>query len=117
MAGANGSRRPRGPHALDLTCFTISTDGCWLWNGQPDKDGYGKICFYGSRMRAHRAMWEFCFGQIDDGLLVLHSCDTPATPAEFSKKKSRLILACAERRFTMSSAVSHGRTFPNAPGT
>jgi len=48
-------------------------DGCWLWKGLKDQDGYGGFDHY----RAHRLMWIVIFGQIPITLQVLHHCDNP----------------------------------------
>lgn len=53
----------------------VKGDGCWLWSGPLDKDGYGK---YGSKRRPHRVAYELANGPIPAGLYVCHSCDTRA---------------------------------------
>lgn len=57
---------------------------CWEWvNGSYYKnpwtgaDTYGCISFNGKRQGAHRASWYLHFGDIPDGLFVLHTCDNP----------------------------------------
>lgn len=47
--------------------------GCWIWGGSFTHNGYGRI----GDKRAHRLSWSFENGPIPEGLLVLHSCDTP----------------------------------------
>lgn len=48
--------------------------GCWLWQRQTDRDGYG-ISFAGkSRKRAHRAVYEERVGPIPDGMELEHDC-------------------------------------------
>lgn len=54
-----------------------SEDGCWLWAGQVDKDGYGRVTYLGEQGRAHRKSYELTCGPIPEGLMVLHSCDNP----------------------------------------
>jgi hypothetical protein len=55
--------------------------GCWLWTGAVDKDGYG--VFHGvydgvDYGRAHRYSWAFhSQSHIPSGMYVCHSCDTP----------------------------------------
>ncbi len=54
-------------------------DGCWLWTGQLDRDGYGTITGRGMKpVKAHRLSWELAHGRSPGKLWVLHSCDTPA---------------------------------------
>ena len=50
--------------------------GCWLWIGAYLKSGYGRV---GRRSRrAHRVSYAAFIGQIPDGQVVCHRCDTPA---------------------------------------
>ena len=53
---------------------------CWLWTGHITKQGYGQICLGGHQgvlIYVHRASWLIHYGSIQDGLYVLHHCDTP----------------------------------------
>ena len=56
----------------------VRGDGCWGWNGTPDRQGYGFVTVRGRHVRAHRFSWERANGPIPDGLCVLHKCDTPS---------------------------------------
>lgn len=57
------------------------TDGCWIWQGGRDTDGYG--VFMGEVMgtvlrRAHRFSWSFHNNRtIPPNMEILHSCDVP----------------------------------------
>lgn len=55
-------------------------DECWLWAGSTRHGGYGSLRGEGSRtcISAHRYSYEQHKGQIPDGTVVCHSCDTPA---------------------------------------
>src|SRR4029077_20972173 len=53
-------------------------DGCWLGTAAvAGKGDYGYFGFQGKIQRAHRVSWILTFGEIPDGLFVLHKCDTP----------------------------------------
>lgn len=52
--------------------------GCQLWTRAYDSYGYGSLGFRGRSLRAHRLSYETYVGPIPNGLLVCHSCDTPA---------------------------------------
>lgn len=56
------------------------TDGCWLWRGALDHDGYGKFWIKGRNPHAHRAAYELTYGPIadDDPRQVCHTCDNRA---------------------------------------
>jgi hypothetical protein len=51
---------------------------CWLWTRSKTPDGYGvsyRGPIKGSTTSAHRVAWEITYGDIEDGLNVLHKCD------------------------------------------
>lgn len=50
------------------------TDRCSNWTGCC-YDGYGLFSINGKSIRAHRVSWFIAYGNIPDGLLVLHHCD------------------------------------------
>lgn len=52
--------------------------GCWTWHGTGDRDGYGHIGVGGKTRLAHRVSWQLHYGNIPDGLFVLHHCDNPS---------------------------------------
>ena len=54
--------------------------GCWLWIGDTNEHGYGRVWISDSPRKftyAHRLAFELTVGPIPDGKSVLHSCDTP----------------------------------------
>jgi hypothetical protein len=56
-------------------------NGCRLWIGAPDKDGYGRFSIGWAPQiwyRAHRYGYTQLVGPIPPGLHVCHSCDIPA---------------------------------------
>lgn len=60
--------------------YVVCGNGCWLWSGHVDKDGYGRIR-QGSKseplLRSHRVSYELYVGSIPPGMMVCHSCDNP----------------------------------------
>ena len=55
------------------------TGPCWEWKAYRDRDGYGRFLFEGQAgFLAHRASYTMAYGQIGDGMLVLHRCDNPS---------------------------------------
>lgn len=70
MAGSTVKKR--------FLSFTTKTTSCWLWNGNLDKDGYGRIFVAGrGKVRAHRIAFELYKHKIPKKLLVCHKCDNP----------------------------------------
>lgn len=53
-------------------------DGCWLWTGHIQVNGYGLASYRGKTTMAHRASWMMENGPIPKGMLVCHHCDTRA---------------------------------------
>lgn len=51
---------------------------CWLWTGARSAGGYGQIRIANRLHWMHRLMYEWAFGPVPDGLIVMHACDTPA---------------------------------------
>lgn len=50
--------------------------GCWNWKGcAPKNPGYGQFRTNMKLIRAHRASWIIHFGEIPNGMFVLHKCD------------------------------------------
>lgn len=49
--------------------------GCWEWQGVRSTQGYGSIRFGKKPYPAHRVAWELLYGEIPEGMLVLHKCD------------------------------------------
>ena len=51
-------------------------DGCWVWQGHLDKDGYAKFVQYTKykSTRAQRIAYELCIGPIPEGFVTDHTC-------------------------------------------
>ncbi len=56
-----------------------SPSGCWEWQGMRNEYGYGRLARGGAHrtplLLAHRVSWTLAFGDVPDGLCVLHRCD------------------------------------------
>lgn len=50
------------------------TTGCWVWQRQIDKKGYGVWTLKGRHHRAHRVMFERMIGPIPEGTEPDHKC-------------------------------------------
>lgn len=53
-------------------------DGCIVFTGPLDKQGYGRILHRGEKRLVHRVSYEIFVGEIPDGLQVHHTCENRA---------------------------------------
>ena len=51
---------------------------CWLWQGGKGEKGYGRFTVGGRMEVASRVSYAIHKGPIPSGMIVCHSCDTPA---------------------------------------
>jgi DNA-binding XRE family transcriptional regulator len=59
--------------------WEVSENGCHICTSHPkDKNGYPKLKMFRKAVRANRLIYKNNFGEIPDGLFVLHKCDNPA---------------------------------------
>src|SRR6185369_15101616 len=58
--------------------YTVSTNGCWLWQRAITTAGYGSVRFNGETAYAHRMVYERHKGPITPGLVLDHLCRNPA---------------------------------------
>jgi hypothetical protein len=67
---------------LDRLSIPEPNSGCWLWLGNLKSDGYGHmiVTIDGSwkKRGAHRVSWTAHYGEIPEGMSVLHRCDNRA---------------------------------------
>lgn len=68
-----------------LYARVTKTDGCWLWTGPVDDDGYGQFHLSrnptigsATRRRAHRVAYELDHGPLPSDTVLRHRCDNPA---------------------------------------
>ena len=63
-----------------LEQIEIRKQGCWLWTGKPNADGYGSIRTGPTgapSVHASKASWIVNVGPVPEGQWVLHKCDNP----------------------------------------
>ncbi|MNI38275.1 hypothetical protein D3C73_924080 [compost metagenome] len=58
--------------------FRVDGNGCFLVTShRTNKDGYAYFRYNGRQQRVHRLVYQECFGEIPNGLVVRHKCDVP----------------------------------------
>lgn len=61
-----------------LTNKSHTEDGCLIWDGYVNRDGYGKGTLMGTGYLAHRLMYEAYYGKkIEPAQVIMHTCDKP----------------------------------------
>ena len=53
------------------------TNGCWIWLGGTDKDGYGTFSVNRVNQRAHRYSYMLAGNTLTDDQILCHTCDVP----------------------------------------
>lgn len=51
---------------------------CWIWTAAKKRRDYGGFVLHGKGRYAHRVSWQITYGDIPDGMNVLHHCDNPS---------------------------------------
>jgi hypothetical protein len=51
---------------------------CWIWTGRRNAHGYGRVKLDGREPYIHRLVYEWTFGPVPAGQVVMHACDTPS---------------------------------------
>lgn len=52
----------------------VDDAGCWIWQGAPGKNGYGRMSIGDRLQYVHRLSYEHHVGPIPDGLTIDHLC-------------------------------------------
>ena len=99
----------RTRHADPEAAFAARTerlDGCLVWTGATDEDGYGSMWVASRNTRPHRYAWEQANGPIPVGMTIDHKCWNRACC-----EVSHLRLATRhENRRNLSGATSRSQT-------
>lgn len=75
---ARGKGRPVAERFWSHVAITANPDKCWDWQLSLNVGGYGWFNINGSHDHANRVAWRLIYGEIPDGLWVLHKCDNRA---------------------------------------
>ena len=57
------------------TRYTKQPDGCWDFTGGIIPDGYGNFPTKDGNIRAHRFSYMIYKGEIEEGKVIMHTCD------------------------------------------
>jgi hypothetical protein len=56
----------------------LHEDECWEWQGNKDKQGYGRISHNYKKVKVHRLAYEVHYAEPLGDLLCCHKCDNPS---------------------------------------
>lgn len=54
--------------------ISITPTGCWIWSGQKNRNGYGRIYHKGSRRMIHKFVWLWLGRHIKEKYVLDHTC-------------------------------------------
>lgn len=57
--------------------FKINKNGCFIYTGKVDKDGYPSFSYLNKFIRGNQLSWILMNGEIPNGMCVCHTCDDP----------------------------------------
>lgn len=55
--------------------YEVSQNGCWIWNNKQLSTGYGYVCLKRRKLLAHRIIYEYYKGKIEERKVVRHLCN------------------------------------------
>jgi hypothetical protein len=70
-----GTKRPNRTFQEHLRNVVIDENGCWLWPGVIESNGYGRAYVKRQNWWAHRLSYVIHKSAIPAGLVVCHRCD------------------------------------------
>lgn len=99
--------------------MTIVDNGCWIWNGHLDRDGYGQAnSRLGTLSKAHRLAFHIFKGSITCDV-VRHTCDNPpcCNPDHLIQGSFRDNLndAVERGRIDLKAKSDHANTYTRIP--
>lgn len=67
--------RPRElPDRIEKHIHRVPESGCWIWMGELNRNGYGRVAFGGKRRMVHRLVYTLLVRAVADELVHDHLC-------------------------------------------
>lgn len=61
-------------HPRVVQRITIHENGCWVWNGETNRNGYGRVHFNQKKRVVHRVVWFLFYGELPADTVLDHLC-------------------------------------------
>jgi hypothetical protein len=109
-----------GPEPFWRLVDKSGPDGCWLWLGKHDRNGYGQVSVGRTTTTAHRHAYVLLVGPIPEGLVLDHTCKIRdcVNPAHLDPVTQRENLMRSPTTFQAVNAAKthciHGHLFDDA---
>lgn len=97
------------PPSWEDRLIAIPECGCWVWLGELNRNGYGRVSVRGRKMMVHREVYERLVGPIPEGLVLDHKCRVrccanpyhlePVT-VQVNTHRGEAVLMCGRTRLT-----------------
>ncbi len=78
LFGRNPPLTPLILRVIELIDTSNGLNNCWIYKGEKQPTGYGKIRFKGKYFTVTRIMYELVYGKSDPNKQMCHSCDNPS---------------------------------------
>ena len=95
------------------TCLRAMPNGCVMWTGKLNNNGYGLVSVKGKWRLSHRVIYSLRNGPIPAGKVIMHKCDTPACcntdHLKIGVQKDNVRDAIKKRRMTHIGRLHRGK--------
>ena len=92
--------------------FFQKDKGCWDWEGALGGGSYGSFSIKHKSIRAHRFAYAVYIGELDDDLVIMHTCDNRkcVNPSHLRQdtQKANIIDCVAKGRWVNNCGSKHG---------
>ena len=85
---------PRLPDRIWNKVIPVPWSGCWLWLGETDSWGYGRVWWNGRKHMAHRVVYKVLKGRIYrtlDHRCVCANCVNPDHLRDVTQRKNNML--------------------------
>ena len=86
-------------------------DGCWIWTGPVEKDGYGYTRIEGKKIRVHRLVYTIMVADIPDGLVIDHLCHVRACANPEHLNPVPIAVNSARNVHSLKTECAHGHPY------